>query len=120
MDDASWRVLAAFDRKEDVRSVVDYLKAVGEVTAAGGSISLASDKTSLFAYAPTAEVLENVARLISSAADSLGTKPSLVTVARWLPDELRWSDQKPTTMPTGDGVVAETAEFVGSLFNSPI
>jgi hypothetical protein len=120
MDDPSWRVLVAFDRKEDVRSVVDYLKAIGEVTAAGGAVSLASDKRSLFAYAPTAEVIENVARLISSAADSLGTKPSQVTVARWIPDELRWSDQKPTPAPSGDGPVVEATESVVSLFNSPI
>ena len=78
MDDSSWRVLVLFDRKDDVRSVADFLKAMGEVTAAGGSVSHASGTTCLFAYAPDAGVIEKVARIISSAMDSLAVKPAQV------------------------------------------
>lgn len=120
MDDSSWRVLVLFDRKDDVRSVADFLKAMGEVTAAGGSVSHASGTTCLFAYAPDAGVIEKVARIISSAMDSLAVKPAQVGVARWLPDELAWRDEEHPSMLSGEGAELTTAEVVVSLFDPPV
>ena len=102
MDETNYRLTADFHTKHDASAVVDFLEATPELSKDGGALSYPGSKT-LLLYAPTADVMERVARLLRVGADAAGVRPVSVATGQWLSDEARWSDDE--TGWDGSGVI---------------
>jgi hypothetical protein len=94
-EDGQCRVLVTFGSQSQAETALKRLPELGEVKAAGGSVSFYGE-AALLVYVPRAEAAEPVAKAVRSALDGLGTKPLRVSVDRWLPEEMRWDgDPRP-------------------------
>ena len=94
-ESGQWRVLVTFKSQSQAETALRRLRELGEVGAAGASISLFGDDPSLLVYVPNAEAVEPVAAAVRHGLDEIGTKPVRVSVDRWLPAERRWDGDKP-------------------------
>jgi hypothetical protein len=89
-----WRVLVTFASQSQAETALKRLRELGEVQAAGGSVSFYGE-AALLVYVPRAEAAEPVATAVRSAIAGIGAKPLRVSVDRWLPAEMRWDGDPP-------------------------
>lgn len=113
MDDSEYRLTADFHTKEDAGAVVELLKATPELSSSA-LLSYPGSKT-LVLYAPTADVMDRLVRLLRVVADTVGVRPVSVAVGQWLSDEARWSDDTSSESAVDPSGSAVASSVVGGV-----
>jgi hypothetical protein len=112
VDESDYRLTADFHTEHDAGAVVELLEANPELSKDGASLSYYPGSKTLFLYAPTADVMERVVRVLRVGADTIGVRPVSVAAGQWLSDEERWSDDGDSGSAgdsSGSGVVSGVA-----------